>query len=566
MSSEQAGETFASARLSDALGSEAVLPARRGSVFSILRQAVAPPRMAAARNGLTYRYVVIAGSAIFILSNALIVPGLAPAPALLVLAGCIGSLWIVVKGAAAAPSGLLTTRVDPRTLALCWGTALALCVLGGEAHFFFANYDWFNRDAVLADLVRQRFPVFYQYEGAEFFLRAPLGMYLVPAAAGKAFGLAAAHLVLLAQNATLLALILALLCTMAPHRRAIFLAVFVTFSGVELVGRYINAAVMHPGEFSWWPLHAHQHIAWWNPLFQYTNHLTQIFWVPNHSLPGWWLAALTILHVRREVDSTVLIVAFASLVFWSPLTMAGALPVVGLLVLCREFKALLTPRILAACAAGLCFLPIAAYMAADAEAVPHLWFFTWDGFWGVYVLFIAIELPHIAVVALYWRRLDAGLRLVSILAIGMLLAIPLYRLGSNNDFSMRASILPLALFAVVFASIVAQMRWRDGVARVAAVAAIIVLGSVAPATEVQRALDFKAFAISDCNVLTAWHLLEPNRWLSNYFARADRAPAWLLAHGSADAPVAIEDRQCWPDHPYRARNLPMTEWSEPDRW
>src|SRR6266436_2686106 len=105
------------------------------------------------------------------LSNALIVPGLTPAAALLVLAGCVGSLWIVVKATAGAPTGLLAARIEPRTFALCWGVALALCVLGGEGHFFFANYDWFNRDAVLADLVRHRFPVFYVYQGAEFFLR-----------------------------------------------------------------------------------------------------------------------------------------------------------------------------------------------------------------------------------------------------------------------------------------------------------------------------------------------------------------------------------------------------------
>ena len=551
MSSEQVGETYAPARLSDALGSDALT--LRGIAV-------------AARRGLTYRQVLIVGSVIFLLSNALIVPGLTPAAALLVLAGCVGSLWIVVKATAATPTGLLAARIEPRTFALCWGVALALCVLGGEGHFFFANYDWFNRDAVLADLVRHRFPVFYEYQGAEFFLRAPLGMYLIPAAAGKLFGLTTAHLVLLAQNATILAFTLALLCAMAPRRRAIFLIVFVTFSGIEIVGRYINAAVMDPTGTSWWPVHAHQHIAWWNPLFQYTNHMTQIFWVPNHSLPGWWLAALTVLHVRREVDSVVLIVAVAALFFWSPLTMAGALPVVGLLVLCRELKGLLTPRILGACTAGLCFLPIAAYLAADAESVPHLWLVTWDGFWSVYILFIAIELPHIAVLALYWRRLDAGLRLMSIVAVGMLMAIPLYRLGSNNDFSMRASILPLALLAFVFASIVAQMRRRDGVGRVATVGLILALGSVAPASEIQRDLDLKAFAISDCNVLTAWRLLEPNRWLSNYFARADHMPAWLLSRDSADAPATIEDRQCWPDHPYHARNLPMTEWSEPDRW
>jgi hypothetical protein len=520
---------------------------------------------ALARRSLTCRHVVIAGSAIFLLSNALIAPGLTPPAGAMVLIGCAASLWIVARATAGDQAGLLAARIAPRTLVLCCGLALALCVLGGEGHVFFANYDWLNRDAVLADLVRQRFPVSYEYEGSAFILRAPLGMYLIPAAVGKLLGLHAAHLALLMQNATILALTLVLVGAAAPGRRLVFLAVFVTFTGVEIVGSFINAAAKGPGT-SWWALHAHQHLAWWNPLFQYTNHLTQLFWVPNHALPGWWLAALTVFHVRRELDSAALIVAFASLLFWSPLTMAGALPIVGWLVLRRDFNELPTPRILVAVTAALCFLPIAAYLAADAASVPHLWLFTWDGFWTVYVIFIAIQIPQAAVVALCWRRLEPDLRTLAILSIGMLLIIPMYRLGAHNDFSMRASIVPLALLAFVFASIVARLRLRDGASIVAAVAVILALGSFTPALEIQRAVTMRAFAISDCNVLTEWRLLEPDTWLANYFARADRMPAWLLGRGSGGPPAVIEDRECWPDHPYRTLNLPAAAWQGTDRW
>ena len=213
-----------------------------------------PPRLtpgargiaAPARRGLTCRHVVIAGSAIFLLSNALIVPGLAPAAGAMVLIGCAASLWIVARATAGDQAGLLAARVEPRTLVLCGGLAVALCVLGGEGHFFFANYDWLNRDAVLADLVRQRFPVSYAYEGSAYVLRAPLGMYLIPAAVGKLLGLHAAHLALLTQNATILALTLVLVAAAAPGRRLIFLAVFVTFTGVEIVGSVVNAATKGP--------------------------------------------------------------------------------------------------------------------------------------------------------------------------------------------------------------------------------------------------------------------------------------------------------------------------------
>jgi hypothetical protein len=219
MSSEQLDETYAPARLPDALGGDA----------SMLRGIAA-----AARRGLTYRHVLVVGSGIFLLSNALIAPGLAPAAALLVLAGCIGSLWIVVKATAGAPTGLLATPIEPRTFALCWGAALALFALGGEGHVFFANYDWLNRDAVLADLGRQRFPVFYTYQGAEFFLRAPrrvphsgCGRETARRLLRGAPGAAGAERQFTAV----------LTCSaMVPRRRAAFLAVFVTFPGSRSSG------------------------------------------------------------------------------------------------------------------------------------------------------------------------------------------------------------------------------------------------------------------------------------------------------------------------------------------
>jgi hypothetical protein len=510
----------------------------------------APAAMSSRHFGLTNRHIVIFVSGLFLVSNALIAPGLALVPALLVILGCVGALYCVISATATAKAGVLASRVDPTSFAGCWLAALALCVVGGEGHFFFANYDWLTRDAVLADLVRQGFPAVYDYQASEFVLRAPLGMYMIPAAVGHTLGLHAAHLALLAQNVTILALTLILFAAMAPGRKAVFLAVFVAFSGVEVIGRFLNAGLTASasGTFSW-PLHAHQHLAWWNPFFQYTNHITQIFWVPNHALPGWWLAALSVLHVRREIGSPALIVAFAFL-----------------LVLRRDVGAMLTPRLLLPCLAALCFVPIVAYLNADAGSVPHLWQFLMPGFWSVYVIFILIQIPHAGVVAQSWERLEPGLRTLSILAVGLLLLIPIYRLGSNNDLAMRASIMPLALLAFVFASIAAQLQWRDGVKRIAPVAAIIGLGCITPVLEIQRPLMLSPFATSDCNLMTAWNELEPDRWLASYFARVKGMPAWLLRHDGAGTPAKIEDRQCWPDHPYVQMKVPKALWREPEQW
>src|SRR5438067_1389827 len=426
--------------------------------------------------GLRYRHIVIFVSGIFLVSNALIVPGLRPAAGLLVVAGCAASLLSLTTIRSRA-DGLLAQPVEPSVLALCSFVAVALCVLGGEGHFFFANYDWLTRDAVLADLVRQSFPVLFDYQGSEFFLRAPLGMYMIPSAVGKLLGLRSAHLALLAQNATILALTLTLLMALVPRRKAVFLVAFIGFSGIEIVGAFINAGFKLAafGTFTW-PVHMHQHLAMWNPFFEYTNHITQIFWVPNHALPGWWLAALCVLHVRREVDSAVLVLSFAFLLFWSPLAMVGALPIVTYLVLRRDFAGLPDPRLLAAGLVALCFIPIVIYLEADAGSVPHEWRVLKDGFWIIYPLFIMVQIPHAAIVAWFWQRLDHGAKTLALLSIGLLLVIPTYSVGLNNDFAMRASIVPLALLAFVFGSIVAELQFSDGIKRISAPIAIVVLG------------------------------------------------------------------------------------------
>jgi hypothetical protein len=537
-------------------------PVRVGAAVS----GAEPERVRAGRLlhvGLTYRHLVIVGSVGFVLPNALIAAAFSPVAAALVMLGCAGSLLVIARESRAE---FLADRIDLATFGLCFLTALALCILGGEGHVLYSNYDWLTRDAVLADLVRDGFPPHYEYQGTEYVLRAPLGMYMVPAAVGRLLGLHAAHVALLVQNTTLLALMLALLGRVGPRRTALFLAVFIAFSGADIIGQFVRMGMTSAiqGTALAWPLHVHQHLGWWNPLLQYTSHVAQIFWVPNHSFPGWWLAAMSILHARRAVGSGTLIVAFAFLVLWSPLTMAGAVPIVAYLVLRRDFAALLTPRLLVPVVAALCFLPVAAYLGADAATVPHGWLVLTEGFLTLYPIFLLIQIPHAGVVKAFWPRVDPDLRPLLVLAIALLVLIPIYRLGHNNDLAMRASIMPLALLAFAFGSIVAGLQWRDGVARIAPVVAIVVLGAFTPVFEIQRALMLKPFAISNCNLITTWYHLEPDTWTANYLARADRIPAWLIARDAAAMPMKIEDRNCWPDHPLNDKL--MKSWRGSDTW
>ena len=138
---------------------------------------------------ITNASLVAFGSAVFIFANLLLALGLTTPAGLCVFAGSTVSFAIMLRLCKTAPGKFLAEPVQVRTLAACAAVALVLCLLGGEGHVFYANDDWLTRDAVLADMARHPFPIVYTHKGSDFLLRAPLGMYMLPAAIGQTFGL-----------------------------------------------------------------------------------------------------------------------------------------------------------------------------------------------------------------------------------------------------------------------------------------------------------------------------------------------------------------------------------------
>ena len=330
-------------------------------------------------------------------------------------------------------------------------------------------------------------------------------------------------------------------------------ALVFAFSGLDILPELFSATIslQKSGAFD-----LHSHIEWWAddllrlPL-QYSSHLTQLFWVPNHAAPGWWFALLTLLVVRDEIDIAVMLASFAALLFWSPLAMMGAAPFIPLVCMQFGWRNFLTARLLCAIFAGSCFLPIALYLISDAASVPHGFLFGAHGFIAGYFFFIAIEIPQAGLVLLQWRKIEGPERPALGLAIALLLIIPLYQLGHANDFVMRASITPLFLLAFSFARIVV-LAPRDGGRLATAISTLIILTLPTPLFEVKR-LVTPAFAISDCNMLTSWREIDGARLPTNYWARPEKFPVWLMARDS-QPPLTLEARQCWPDHPFGVKN------------
>ncbi len=317
---------------------------------------------------------------IFVFPNLLFAASLGFIPGAIVAAGALTSAFVVVR----APSrdrgaALLATPIDAAAFGVGSVVAVALCLVSGEGHFFFAAADWLTRDAVLADIVRDGLPVIYRDQARDYFLRAPLGMYMAPAAVGWGFGLKAAHVALLVQNSFLLACCLYLATCLTRAAKLPFIACFVAFSGMDIVPCVFMALEesTRTGGFVLQP-----QIMLWNSFFSYWGHIPQIFWVPNHALPAWWFALLVLLHERGEIDIATLAASFAALLFWSPLAMMGAAPFLVMCAVRGGWRDWLAPRSLLAALGALGLVPVALYLVFDSGAVPHAWLIGKDGFLG----------------------------------------------------------------------------------------------------------------------------------------------------------------------------------------
>ncbi|MDX3899933.1 MAG: hypothetical protein QHC40_05410 [Sphingobium sp.] len=421
------------------------------------------------------------------------------------------------------------------TLLLCLAVALILLLLGGEGRFFYANIDWQVRAAVLRDMGANPWPFVYMARGAPDVLRAPIGMFLWPALAFKAWGPRAADIALLLQNGLLVGGLLALGSTLFATRKARWIALItiLAFSGLDALGR-----VLFRGGLS-------DHLENWAYL-QFSSTITLASWVPQHALAG-WIGAVGFLSWRA---GRLPLGGFLSLLpltaLWSPLGLMGALPFAAL----AGAQALIgrTSRwsdIAPPALATLLCIPSLLYLSAANDAVgirivalPPLQ-------WG---LFEALEvLVYLVPLALAARKRRFGV--APLIVAGLwLLVIPFVQIGSSTDFMMRGSITALAVLSVL----VADALTTPGRVRVW-LTVMLLIGSVTGLFEIARALRHPPMPAVRCSFFKAWDQSFAAFPKDSYLAPLSRMPAAVRPAEPARA-SAVEPAACWDGH-----------WYHPDR-
>jgi hypothetical protein len=471
----------------------------------------------------------------------------------------LGVALPIALAAAAASLGLLLfmvrqtsseegVRIPLSRVLGCVALAAVILALGGEGRFAYANADWQIRDAVLRDLTLNSWPYAYTARGAVEILRAPVGMYLLPALAGKAGGVGVAEVALLAQNATLLGILFALgsLLVDTARARLILLAVVIAFSGMDFLGWLRGAPVL-----AWdWTTHID------GTANQYSSHITQAFWVPQHAIAGWTGAVLFLLWSKGRLSLVQFLVPLPLLALWSPLALMGLMPFAAAAGITTLLRRRLQAR------------DVAAPFLATAVAIPALFYLQAAGDTvGIranpislieWLHFQQIEtIPFIVGVAL----LASGRRprMLLGLAATCLALVPLIQVGNSNDFMMRASIPALAVLAALvgeaLGSTCADYR-RDGGLWRGLLIAVLGIGAITGGHEIARSLSYRPTPLTRCD-LTATAITHAGvaglAGMTTYLAPVNALPALLRPRSVTIVPTS-RDVDCW-ERPWKVRRF-----------
>lgn len=473
--------------------------------------------------------------ALFVVNNWLLLAFLGQALSGVAAGVLSAGIGLLVLSARPVPMATDQRYVSLPVLGCCFVIAVTLLILGGEGRFLYANADWQVRDAVLYDMTKNPWPFSYLVNNQELILRAPLGMYLLPASLAKGFE-GNVDLFLLGSNAVVLTLLLAGASALFETRqhRLIALVTFLAFSGLDSIGSYISAV---QGKYP-----SADHLEFWAGKLQYSSTITLIYWVPPHAFAGWACALTIILYLKQQVRLGLVMATIFLVAIWSPLAIMGAAPFAGWIgvkaLLKREIR---LADLLIGVLALIVSLPALAFLTSGSQSL-HQGLHLPDNVW----LFLFME---VGVWAILLAALGGAFNLgkdIFALTLLLLCAIPFGQLGTGIDFQMRASITPLAVLSFLVAMSLCESLGRSSLLRIALIFGLLAASSITALTETQRSFRYQASPPPLCNLPQVWTKQSGRiAELETYTTSPAELPQWLQPAQWARKVDEAAPSQCW---------------------
>lgn len=366
-------------------------------------------------------------------------------------------------------------------LAVLAGALVVWLALSGIGGIGYQNLDFYVRNPLYNDLVQRPWPLTYNLSGQLPAVQEICGsdtvgfvyyffFWLPPALLARYLGFANLWLFLWCFIG--LSLILMQLHLYLQKQNLLIPAVFILFSGLDVLPFVLQEGIVKTAHMEWWAGH----------LFQYSSNTTQLFWVFNQAIPLWLI--VTCLLNQRDNRTTVGLCSLAFL--FSPFATFGMVPI-ALWSVFRKKQSL-----------WKAITPVNVVVPLLMLGIFGSFYLAKPGGLGANGFIWTVEEPvQVAKWYLPFLLFEVGFYILCLhrelfrydylaLAAGELLLIPLYKLTDANDFAMRASI--PALFILCVSVMRYLLEHRDKLCAVLAV--LLLLGACTAGTEMLRSVKF----------------------------------------------------------------------------
>lgn len=348
-------------------------------------------------------------------------------------------------------------RISKRDFVLIAISTLVWALFSGSGGFGYQNDDYFKHNALMNDLIVQKWPLLYFVEGKKYYLSHYLGYYGVAPALFGWIGWRSMNL------ANFVFTYIGILLSFFWFFRYLgkfkfwFVWLFILFSGIQLFSfLYLNAEVPF-AQLMANQIKLHGNLFWYNSFkllnLTYESNTAMFFWGPQHAIPAWLGIGMLLSDWQVEKNLQYTPFYLSLLVFWSPLVLIGIAPYFIYALLDTRFKNVFNAVNLLI--APLLFLLIASYiLAIESSDLMHNFTITTSREnltilqqIGIYLFFLAME------VGLWWviayrilkDKLTRPQKQLYIFVLVLLSLIPLWRYGIWNDWCTRVSLPSLAV-------------------------------------------------------------------------------------------------------------------------
>ncbi len=324
---------------------------------------------------------------------------------------------------------------------------LAYMLLCGQMGYSQQAADWQGRNTIMHELINSHWPVRYS-DGSAFTYY--LGLFMVPAAFGKAFGITAGYVMLwlwtsLGVFLTYLLLIKASGADRTAKYAVVLLALFV-FSDAENIG-YIAGKLLQGVVRIFKADYSYKTV-----VYGFTSNYHSFSWVFNQMIPGFMAAALYMSEEKR--DRASIFALGAALLLHSPFPLAAFFIIAAADFIADIIKTGFKKPVMECLSvqniiAIAVFIPmIALYVGGNAFAPkPDSMKFTTESYGGKlegYIVFVIAEFILYSLCVFKEHRKDVTFWTVN----AVLLLLPFFKIGLYNDLRTRSSALCMLVLMI----------------------------------------------------------------------------------------------------------------------